>query len=94
MSYVIACLRAMLAQWQDYLSHQPLRSSSSYSAPLTQASQHAGRPKFDISSEQIQYLRSMSFSWVQISEILGVSYMTVYRRRQEWGMLENSGKPM
>lgn len=32
----------------------------------------------------------MSFSWVQISEMLGVSYMTVYRRRREYGM---SGTP-
>ena len=29
----------------------------------------------------------MFFSWVQISEILGVSSMAIYRRRQEYGML-------
>ena len=55
--------------------------------PLSQT----GRPIFDISKEQIQYLRSMSYTWVQISEILGVSHMTIYRRRQEYGMVENPG---
>ena len=35
-------------------------------------------------------LRSMRFTWVQIASILGVSYMTVYRRRQEYEMFDDS----
>ena len=30
------------------------------------------RPLFNITTAQLQYLRSMSFMWVQIAEILGV----------------------
>jgi len=59
--------------------------STSYMAPVTPRSQ-IGRPRFLITQHQLEYLRSMSFSWVQISEILGVSCMTIYRRRQEYGM--------
>ena len=33
----------------------------------------------------------MCFSWVQIAKLLGVSYMTVYRRRLEFGMTGNDG---
>ncbi len=35
-----------------------------------------------------EYLRSLSFTWQQISELIGVSYITIYRRRQEFGMVE------
>ena len=88
---LLECLRSMLQEWQDYLDHYQLRSVSSFhaSASVAQTASQPGRPRFDISREQLQYLRSMSFTWVQISEILGVSYMTVYRRRREYGMMEN-----
>ena len=33
----------------------------------------------------------MSFSWVQIAKLLGVSYMTLYRRRQDFGVSSNVG---
>ena len=69
-----------LREWQD---HNQLRSITSYHASCTQSvpSQLGGRPRFDISGEQLQYLRSTSFTWVQTSEILGVSHMTIYRQR-------------
>ena len=28
----------------------------------------------------------MAFSWIQIARLLGVSYSTIYRRRQEYGL--------
>ena len=87
---LLECLRDMLREWQDYLNHYQLRNASSYHASLTPSvPSQLGRPRFNISSEQLQYLRSMSFIWVQISDILGVSHMTIYRRRQEYGMMEN-----
>ena len=90
LSELLECLRSMLREWQDYLNHYQSRSTSSYRASLTlSVPSQLGRPRFDISREQLQYLRSMSFTWVQISEILGVSHMTIYRRRQEYGMMEN-----
>ena len=45
-----------------------------------------GRPRFDISQDQLEYLSSMSFTWTQIASMLGVSRMTIYRRRVEFGM--------
>ena len=30
----------------------------------------------------------MNFSWTQISELLGVSHMNVYRRRRDFGILD------
>ena len=51
-----------------------------------------GRPKFEVNREQILYLLSMSFSWKQIASILGVSYMTIYRRRQEYGIPSRGGR--
>ena len=38
-----------------------------------------GRPRFDISKEQLLYLYSFSFSWSDIAKVLGVSRMTIYR---------------
>ena len=79
----------MLHEWQDYMDHYQSRnaSSSSYHASLTPSVlSQPGRPRFDISREQLQYLHSMSFTWVQISELFGVSRKTIYRRRQEYGM--------
>ena len=48
-----------------------------------------GRPRFDISQEQLIYLHSLSFSWSQIAAILGVSCMTLYMRRAEFGILSS-----
>ena len=41
-----------------------------------------------MSVNQLEYLRSLLFSWTEISSLLGVSRMTVYRRRAECGLLE------
>ena len=46
------------------------------------------RPKFYVTKEQLEYLSSMS-SWTQIAKFLGVSRMTVYRRRVEFGLLSD-----
>lgn len=35
------------------------------------------------------YLRSLNFSWSDIARLLGVSRMTVYRRRQSLGIEDN-----
>lgn len=46
-----------------------------------------GRPQFAISREQLLYLSSLSFSWTAISNMLGVSRMTIYRRRVVYGLI-------
>ena len=47
-----------------------------------------GRPRFDVNADQLEYLESLSFSWTDIASMLGVSRMTIYRRRLEYGMLQ------
>ena len=87
---LLECLQRLSQEWESYLDqHQLQIASTSYIAPIIHTTQ-AGRPRFLITQHQLEYLRSMSFSWVQISEMLGVSYMTVYRRWREYGM---SGTP-
>ncbi|XP_044171565.1 uncharacterized protein LOC122955897 [Acropora millepora] len=46
----------------------------------------AGRPRYLISAEQLQFLRDLHFSWTKIAKILGLSRKTINRRRQELGM--------
>ena len=87
---LLQCLQKLYLQWDGYTEGQVGTSVTSFSAPLSRSG-HRGRPAFVISKEQIQYLRSMSFSWVQIAKLLGVSYMTLYRRRQDFGMSSNVG---
>ncbi len=71
------CLLSMLRRWQSSFDQVQL----SYSASSIRTTLR-GRPKFQITRQQLEYLRSMSFKWVQIAEIVGVSYMTILRRRQ------------
>ena len=94
LSALLRCLRDIAQQWQlhldQYLAHS---AATSYVAPIvnTPATQrHPGRPRFDITKEQLVYLMSMSFTWTQIAQMLGVSYMTVYRRRLEYGLLDTT----
>ena len=35
------------------------------------------------------YLHSMGFTWVEIANLLGVSRMTIVRRRREFGQVES-----
>lgn len=48
---------------------------------------HRGRPRFEVTVDQLEYLVSLSFSWTCIAQILGISRMTLYRRRVQFGML-------
>ena len=45
------------------------------------------RPRFNIQREQLLYLSSLGFSWTSIASLLGVSRMTLYRRRGELNLL-------
>ena len=46
-----------------------------------------GRPKLEVSEEQILFLREFSFSWRQIQHLLGISRSTFLRRRRELGLV-------
>ena len=91
LSQLLELLRSISHQWQihiDQLRSQP--SMNSYQAPFTGSTGVPGRPRFSISRDQLMYLHSLSFSWTQIASILGVSRMTIYRRRAEFGMLNST----
>lgn len=75
-SYLNRCL--------DYVLTVP---DTAYRSPTIQTG-HRGRPRFDVSANQLEYLASLSFSWSAIANMLGVSRMTLYRRRVQFGMLQ------
>ena len=70
----------------EQLDHQSIRQHTRYQASSL-VTGHSGRPRFDISKEQLEYLSSLSFSWTDIAHMLGVSRMTIYRRRLEYSIL-------
>ena len=87
LSQLLRCLRLISLEWQNYVEAIELRTlQSAYRPDQVQPSAGIGRPRFDISQDQLEYLSSMSFTWTQIASMLGVSRMTIYRRRVEFGM--------
>lgn len=92
LSQLLDCVREISVEWQghfDLIQMNTVGMVSQHRFQLTtsRATQGVGRPRFNITKEQLQYLSSMSFSWSQIATLLGVSRMTVYRRRAEFGLL-------
>ena len=80
-------MRVIRREWEHLMTDV---GSSSMSYTVGTIHGETGRPRYCIYKEQLQYLRSMSFSWVQIATLLGVSYSTVYRRRMEFGLVQDS----
>lgn len=77
---LIDSLRTMIRKWEEYadgLDRHAL-GDNRYRAAV-EHSGAPGRPKFDISRDQMVYLSSLSFKWTEIADLLGVSRMTVYR---------------
>lgn len=42
-----------------------------------------GRPRFLIDQDQLEFLRDMQLSWSEIAKLVGISRMTLYRKRIE-----------
>ena len=57
-------------------------------SPLQSERSSGGRPKYHITAEQIDVLRSIGMSWTAIAKCLGVSAKTLSRRRQEYGITD------
>ncbi len=87
LSLLLESIQGTLEQWSYYDSLDRRSTEYHYVTPL-EYSRHRGRPKFKISKEQLQHMRSLSFSWAAIADILMVSQMTIYRRKAEYGLLE------
>ena len=89
MEDLLQYLRSLSQEWQKYLNFKERHANAvAYRSSLSHTSQR-GRPRFVVSQEQLLYLRSLSFTWTEIASLLGVSRMTVYRRRQEFGLLND-----
>ena len=57
-----------------------------YVARLEPPQNHGGRPKFNISKDQIQHLLQLHFSCPKIASLLGVSLRTVRQRMTDYGL--------
>ena len=92
---LIQSCRSLSSEWEayiDFIHRNP--NPDSYRTPVINQPHVQGRPPFQISQDQLSYLASLSFSWTAIAELLGVSRMTVYRRRREFNMLDSSRTPL
>ena len=67
----------------NYLAHS---SANAYRSGTVRSGQR-GRPRFNVTANQLAYLTSLSFAWNHIARMLGISRMTLYRQRVEFGML-------
>jgi hypothetical protein len=92
---LLECLQHIALEWQVHMDQVQREGGAIMCTPnvafqvTTVDSQGSGRPKFNITKEQLEYLSSLSFSWSQIAQLLHVSRMTVYRRRVEFGLLSD-----
>lgn len=57
----------------------PIETTSSGAA-------NVGRPKFCITSEVLEDLRNLGFTWTRVATMLGVSRWTISRRVREYGL--------
>ena len=78
---LIECIKVIYKKWEEYcgiLESYPESNTLSYTSP-TSPSCRPGRPKFQITKDQLEYLCSLGFKWNEIAALLGVSRMTIYR---------------
>ena len=88
---LIQSCRSLALEWETYIdSIHRNPNPYSYRTPVLNQPHIRGRPSFQISQDQLIYLASLSFSWTEIAELLGVSRMTIYRRRRDFNMLDSS----
>ena len=80
---LITQIRFIYRKWCEYENVLDSRtghlSSSMAYQTGSRVSTTGGRPRFDISKEQLEYLSSLEFKWIEIAALLGVSRMTIYR---------------
>ena len=75
------CVRSIASKWEGYVEQfDSFRMADAYRAH-TVPSPGPGRPRFEITKDQLEYLASLSFTWTEIASLLNVSQMTIYRRR-------------
>lgn len=88
LSDLVSRLKTLRRQWSEQLDNLASRFNFRYQAPTTSGIAALGRPSLEITHGQLDYLRSLSLSWTKIAHLLEVSRMTIYRRRVEYGLME------
>ena len=80
-----------LSYWRERLQALDTSTSWNHVPPaIIRDTRKRGRPPFDTDPEQVLYLYELGFNWTDISKVLGVSRMTLYRKRREAGILDIS----
>ena len=79
----LGCVMKALALLRDAAEKIDVTDSSGYQASAVYDG-NVGRPKFNISKPQLEYLLETNFTVPEISSILGVSVRTVRRRTTEY----------
>ena len=77
LSELLKCLYVMLRKWEEYKTS--MDGDYQLQCPSRVFSGGRGRPSFNVSKDQIEYLSSLSFKWTEIAAIIGISRMTLYR---------------
>ena len=75
----------LLARYDELREAQQGPTGFEFVCPRQQ-SNRPGRPRLDISQEAISFLQSIHNSWTEVADVLGVTYRTILRRRNESGM--------
>lgn len=78
---LILCLQSIRRKWEEYkdiLDSGSCSGTLAYQVPVVHTGRR-GRPRFDVTKEQLEYLASLSFSWIEIAALLGVSRTTIFR---------------
>ena len=89
-----ACLRELSKEWLMFLEvAETAHSSVAYRASVD-ATSRRGRPRIEVSTDQIEYLRSLCSSWTDVSSLLVISRMTPYRHHQQFGLGRDTGTPL
>ena len=86
------CCAVLQGIWDSRLDEIDSESSglsSRFQVLSIRSSTGGGRPQFLITEDQLTYLRSLNFSWTHIADLLGVSRMTVYRRRRDFRIVDS-----
>ena len=68
-------IRHKWLEYQDILDSQV--NEFAYQVPVQRRGR--GRPRFDVTREQLEYLISLNFSYTEIASLIGVSRATIYR---------------
>ena len=63
-----------------------------FSCPRSKPDVGPGRPQVEVSKEQLEFLRSLHFSWSNIAKLLGVSLSTITRKREQWQMNQETSQ--